>query len=127
MFCRLNHCQADDWSCDQVSIRAGAGVVERGDEYNGFNSGPIIFTCPEHCGCRAAIRNHCQPGDHGSCLLVLRKAGNKKLPMSTANDATPRKFRRRLGCGMGCGPQKWRWRIALGFAPRTCGAPWLED
>lgn len=24
---------------------------DRGDEYNGFSSGPISFTCPAHCVC----------------------------------------------------------------------------
>jgi hypothetical protein len=24
---------------------------EHGDEYNGFASGPLRFTCPKHCGC----------------------------------------------------------------------------
>ena len=27
------------------------GCCDRGDEYNGFASGPLLFVCPESCPC----------------------------------------------------------------------------
>ena len=35
----LQTCTAENPCCD------------RRGEYNGFDSGPIIFTCPQHCSC----------------------------------------------------------------------------
>ncbi len=29
----------------------GPPCCPRAGEYNGFGSGPIIFTCPKHCSC----------------------------------------------------------------------------
>ncbi len=38
-----------------VSRRAGCGEGEpccdRAGEYNGFSSGPLVFTCPKGCSC----------------------------------------------------------------------------
>lgn len=31
--------------------RSPCGCCDRADEYNGFGSGPTIFTCPKGCGC----------------------------------------------------------------------------
>lgn len=33
------------------ALPAKCGCCDRGDEYNGFASGPLLFVCPKHCGC----------------------------------------------------------------------------
>ena len=51
MFCRLNHCEPET-EVNVITFRyVRCACCDRGDEYNGYGSGPTSFTCPKHCGC----------------------------------------------------------------------------
>jgi hypothetical protein len=36
---------------DGIWKKAKCTCCSRGDEYNGFSSGPLLFECPKHCSC----------------------------------------------------------------------------
>lgn len=38
-------------SFEAASCTPASPCCERRDEYNGYQSGPTIFTCPKRCGC----------------------------------------------------------------------------
>lgn len=47
-----SHLKCDASGGDPFPLcEGGLSCCDRANEYNGFSSGPLLFTCPSHCCC----------------------------------------------------------------------------